>query len=280
MAQNSKYGGLTQDGKEQVQRWLGHAKNYVQQVLAPRCQSIMSEVCVGVNWSTGEAAVFPEVKGRGYPDRPGWMFGTTDILAILNTGELLIGDWKTGGSDGAKEQLLSLGCAFQKAMQIGNPRPLITSCLSVDDDGVWPVERPYTQEEVANHWDSMRFATEDIGKQTHGTPGIHCTQLYCPHLANCSAITSIVEDGATADGKAPDGGKLVPASRLARAVRLTDMPHSDEEAGHIMAMVTAAKRQCKYIDTMMREYVSNGGRCTTGQWEWLQTSTGFRWRKR
>lgn len=274
-------GANTLEGQEQVARWLGHAKDYIQQVLAPRCQSLQSEVCVGVNWVTGETEILPTVKDREYPDWPGWMFGTTDLLAILNTGELYVGDWKTGGTDGAKEQLLSLGVAFQRAMlgpEFGDHfRPLVTSCLSVQDHGVVPVETRVSPEEAQNHWDAMRFAWEDIGKQQAGVPGIHCSQLYCPHLAYCSAITRIVSDAATQDGQAPDSTPLVAPGRVMRDFRLTDKPRSQEEAGHVMALVTAANRQTKYLTNVLKDYARSGGRVVSGSWEWKEGAGGFRW---
>lgn len=264
---------LDVEGVAQVNRWLGHAKTYVQQVLAPRAEYIQTEVCIGVNWVTGEAEVFPDVKDRNYPERDGWMFGTADLVAKLWEGPLWVGDWKSGGTDGAKEQLLSLGVGFKKAL---GASALTICCLPVNDHGVWPDETQVTEEEAQNHWDSMRFAWEDI-PNAQPVRGIQCSQMYCPHLAYCSAITNIVSDVAAQDGKSPDDTRLVAPGRLIKDFRLTDRPGSQEEAGHVMAMVTAANRQTKYLTAVMKDYVKKGGRVTCGQYEWKEGSNGFRW---
>ncbi len=61
---------------------------------------------------------------------------------------------------------------------------------------------------------------------------------------------------------------------------LTDEPTCDEHAGYVGAMLAAAKRQMGYYDQALRKYVSNGGRVVSGDFEWKQTNSGFRWVKR
>ena len=279
--------GLNQDRSkwvcpDNVWNWYEHARIYVEQVLLPRCESYQTEVPVAVNWSTGDVRVLEGVVDREYPDLPGYQFGTADIVCVLKDGSLLIADWKTGGSDGATEQMLSLACGFQKCMtgtdgDQGNwYRPVKILCLQVNDDGVWPHEQSVTQEELNNHWDSMRFQWEDIGKRNDMVPGIHCTTLYCPHLGHCQAIGGVVS---MAGQQAPKGaGPLVPASALLRKV--TDTPVTDDEAGASMALVSAAKRQLKYAEEKMKDYVAKGGKVVCGSYEWSNGDNGHRWRKR
>lgn len=277
---------LTPTDQPDVNVWLDHAVRYLQTVLGPRCDTIQSEVAIGVNWITGEAEIQKGVKDRAYIRKPGWQYGTADLVCVLKAGELLIADWKTGGNDGATEQLLSLGAAFQKAMPGPHngptrdlkPRGLITLCLQVNEDGVWPHEKSWTNDQVQSHWDSMRFKWEDVvsGNTGEPKPGIHCTTLYCAHLAYCSAIQSSVLGLAESDS---EGGKLMAAGDLIRAHRVTDTPGSDEEAGFTMAILSAAKRQGKYMETRLKEYIKSGGSVIQGGYVWSDGSNGHRWRK-
>ena len=246
------------------------AIKYKSEVLSPRCETIQTEVCVGVNWSTGDAEIFPEVHDRNYPDRSGWQYGTADLVCRLKNGGLLIGDWKTGGTEGAKEQLLSLLYGFSIAMK--QTQPLIISCLLVNEDGVWPEEQNVSIGELSAHRDSMMFQWEAVGK-TGPVPGIHCTTLYCPHLAFCEAVTGLVVEAA----EGPKG--LLPAHQLAKKYRfqMTDTPGSDEEAGYVMERVSAAKRQVGYYTEAMKNYVKAGNSVRSGQFVWEDRGNGFRW---
>lgn len=262
---------------------LAHAREYVEQSLGPRCTSIMSEVAISINWSEGKAEILEGVTGRKYPKREGWQNGTADLVCLLETGELLIADWKTGGTDGATEQLLSLACGFQKVLMEPDsdgtsvPRKVLISCLKVDNQGVQAEERPASHEELANHWFAMEMVWGSREKTNEPIPGIHCTQLYCPHLAYCTAITGIVSETAKEDGMEPLGGQPLVQVRALSRKRMTGQPKDDYEAGHVMAQVTASRRQCKYYDTMMRQRIANGGRVISGNYEWRETNAGFRW---
>lgn len=247
----------------------------------------MSECPVAINWSKGTAEILEGVTGRQYPDKPGFQCGTSDLVIILKDGTLLIADWKTGGTDGATEQLYSLACGFQRAMpnDDGTYRKVRISCLKVTEEGVDPDERSVSDEELANHWVAMEIAWTQKDKKNAAVPGIHCTQLYCPHLAYCSAVTGLVEDAAaendeqlTNQGEQP----LLPPEALVRSkgkhtLKMTDKPRSDEEAGYVMSRVAAARRQQKYYESCMKEYIQHGGRVTAGNYEWRETGSGYRW---
>jgi hypothetical protein len=273
--------------EKNLQVLLQKATDYLQKSLLPRCDVVLSECPVAINWTDGKAELLEGVTGRQYPDKPGYQCGTSDLVCILKDGTLLIADWKTGGTDGATEQLLSLACGFHRCMLdgSGNPRPVRISCLKVTEDGVDPDERPVSPEQLANHWMAMEIAWTQKDKKNVPVPGIHCTQLYCPHLAYCSAVTGLVEDAAAEDDEQLIGRgqqPLVPAEALVRskgkhALKMTDNPRSDEEAGYVMSRVTAARRQQKYYESCMKEYVSKGGRVIAGNYEWRETGSGYRW---
>ncbi len=265
---------------------LKNAKQYFAQVLLPRCDVVMSEVAISINWSEQKAEILPEVKERNYPVRDGWQNGTADLVCILKDGTLLVADWKTGGSDGATEQLLSLACGFQLCLTLpvegvegpgtpGQVRSVRIAVLSVDNEGVWPVETAVTQEQLANHWLAMEMAWADRDGKNAPVPGIHCTQLYCPHLAYCTAVTGLVEEAASMDKES----NLIPVSALGKKFRMTDSPRSDEEAGYVMSRVAAARRQQKYYESCMKDYIQKGGRVIAGQHEWRETGNGYRWGK-
>ena len=268
------------------------SKKFFTEVLAPRCEVIMSEVAISINWSEHKAEILPDVKERNYPERDGWQNGTADLVCILKDGTLLVADWKTGGTDGATEQLLSLACGFSLCLTMvgeggsgqeivpAQPRSVRIACLKVTEEGVDPEERPVSAEQLDNHWLAMEMAWADRESKNAANPGIHYTQLYCPHLAYCNAVTGLVEDAAKIDEdrETKSGGEpLLPAASLVRKYRMTDKPRSDEEAGYVMSRVSAARRQQKYYESCMKEYIANGGRVTAGNYEWRETGNGFRW---
>lgn len=256
-----------------------HASRYLDQVIAPRCFSIKSEVCVGVNWRTGEAKIFWDVVERKYPSIQGWQFGTADLFCTMHDGSILIADWKTGGTEGAEEQLLSLATAFGLALGYNeNSAHIYTSCLQVSENGVWPHETDVT-DMLASHALAMELQTDELIKKGVKVPvsGIHCTTLYCPHLAYCGAITGIVCDSSELDRS---GQEPIPVSRLVSGMRMTDKPCSDQEAGYVMSRITAAKRQMKYWEECLKDYVTkHNGKVTAGSHEWGPGNNGWRWRK-
>ncbi len=250
-----------------------HAYNYMLDLNA-RCEYLRSELAFAVDWECRVATGLPSVANRNYPDIQGCQYGTADLVGRLKTGDLYVADWKTGGTDGAEEQLLSLACAARWAHRFTGP--VTISCLQVNEHGVWPKERSVSNEELDAHADAMRFQWEDIGKRNDPIPGVHCTTLYCPHLAYCSAITEAVVQSAetSQDRKAEE-----PLVNFQSGHRLTDKPASDAEAGHVISIAKAAKRQIDYWELAMKQYIKNGGRVTAGQYEWGPGGNGYRWRK-
>lgn len=253
---------------------VAHALNYLTD-LELRSTWVQSEVPVTVNWELGEAAILVGVVGRNYPKRAGWQNGTADLVCLLQDGSLYVGDWKTGGTDGAEEQLLSLACGLQRAIFPHTKPPVRIACIQVNEEAVWPHERLVPQAELDAHWDAMRFQWEDIGKPNDYVPGIHCTTLYCPHLGYCGAISAGVKQLAKeATAPTSSAGGPVPMTST-----YSDKPVSNQEAGETMATVSAAKRQIKYVEAGLKTYIQNGGRVTAGAYEWSDGGNGFRWRK-
>lgn len=239
--------------------------------LEPRCNRIRSEVYTAYNFTTDKSYQDPTVCNRGYPTEScfdGYIHGTADIVAELSNGKLLIADWKTGGGTGAPEQLMTLACSLSK------PTDQVTlAILYVSEKGVRPVVWDCSQEELAAHKERMRSQLDQVGKNTTPVQGIHCTQLYCGHLAYCPGPTLTVE----ASSEGPEG--LIPVSRLKRSYAIQEAPTSKEHAGYIMERVTAAKRQIDFYEKRIRKYVSDGGKCIAGDFEFSKGNDGFRWRK-
>lgn len=261
--------------------WMQVASQFLTDKVIPRFELVQSEVVVGVNWETGEAQHFHHVKDRDYPDMPGWMFGTMDLVCRAfgtteePSHELWVADWKTGGTDGAEEQLLSLLAATKKALESMGQEPITKAsicCLKVTDEGVWPKEREVSAEELDQHWLAMRLQWEQSQKECSPKPGIHCTAFYCKHLAYCPAIRDVVLQAAEQDG-------IIPIEVLLKK-KLNDQPLDNEEASGTIELVTAAKRQITYLTECMKEWVRNNGPIVSGTWTWGPGKDGFRWRKR
>ncbi len=267
----------------QVRNWLCKAEVFVSQI-RDNSEQLYSELCVGINWSTGEAVPLFDVQDRNYPNEPvwrGWQFGTADLVCIKNDGSLFVGDWKTGpqgGQTGAKEQLLSLGYGFREVFRDVNGchRPLTTSCLQVNEEGIWPHDEVISNETLNAHRDSMGFVTSDFesGVYSHETPGVHCTMFYCPHLAYCDSVLEFVT--ALATGPNSSGNPPVSRDDMNR-YNITDSPKSSEEAGFTQAMISAANRQTKYLTEANKQRFRRGDSVESGNWVWEDRGNGFRW---
>lgn len=264
--------------------WASVAIKWSQENLEPRCEQLYSEVFVATNFRTGEVFLDPEVVDRQYPEMPGFLPGTADLVAVLSDGRLLVADWKTGGGVGVREQLLTLayGLHLSPALRTvaGDVRPVVCAALYVgfSDDGktmVFPHEWEVSEQELVAHAKAMEFQLADVGVRTEHVQGSHCTQLYCPHLAYCDAVFADVVQAYTED----EVGKKLPVASPGQAP-LHDRFSTDDEAGLVMARVAAARRQLKYYEAAVREHVDNGGRAVEGDWEYKKTATGYRWVKR
>jgi hypothetical protein len=269
--------GLTASWKprwDEVGQWVNLAKEWSKKHLEPRCEHIFTEVYVGFNFSTGESHVDAAVRDRQYPKMPGFLPGTADLVCVLADGSLLVADWKTGGGTGADKQLLTLSLGLRDRLRTadGQLRPVRLCILYVGDDGVHPVEWAVSDDELLAHRFAMQFQLADVGVRKDAVPGIHCTQLYCPHLAYCPGISSTVEEAS----ESPEG--LLPAQSLVRRYSISEEPSSPAHAGAIMERVTAAKRQMDFYEKRVRSYCENGGRCTAGGFEFSKGRDGFRWR--
>ena len=259
----------------EVQGWVDLAVTWSKAHLEPRCQEVMSEVYVGFNFDTGESHSDVKVRDRQYPkDMPSFLPGTADLVCILGDGSLLVADWKTGGGTGADKQLMSLALGLRDVFRTadGKLRPVRLAILYATEQGVHPVEWECSDAELESHRQAMAFQLADVGVRTEPVPGIHCTQLYCNHLAYCPGIAATV-DGAA---EAPQG--LLPAASLVRRYDIQEAPSGAEHAGSIMERVTAAKRQMDFYEKRVRKYVLDGGHCIAGDFEYSQKADGFRWR--
>jgi len=245
-----------QDCSLQIANWLNMAKDWLL-VHSQAGWMIQSEVAFEVCIATGYATVIELPGPRQYPYRKGYAYGTADLI-LTKDDKVIVADWKTGGTDGAEAQLKSLGCAWVAFNNWDGEIELQT--WKVTDEGVWSISYEYDP----HHWQKMAKAYAGVGT-TSPVPGIHCTQLYCPHLAHCKAYDPAVLTVAKAEGK--------------KAVELTEHPTSDAAAGDVMSLVTALKRRAKYFENAMKAYAAKGGRVISGDYEFSQKRDGFRWRK-
>lgn len=259
--------------------WAIVAIMWSQKHLEPRCQEIHPEVYVAFNFDTGEVHSDVTVHDRKYPEKAGFLPGTADLVCLLLDGSILVADWKTGGGTGADKQLLTLALGLREVFKLpdGSRRRVRVAVLyagDTDDAQVHPHEWEVTDDELEAHRFAMQMQLADVGKRNQPVPGIHCTQLYCPHLAYCPGITATVETAA----ESPEG--LLPAQSLVRKYSISEAPTCDEHAGAIMERVTAAKRQLKFYEERIKSYCLEGGRCVTGDFEFSKKADGFRWRQK
>lgn len=260
-------------GDSQVLEWVNVAQTWSIGHLEPRCVKIRSEVYVATNFATGSVHTDNRVHDRKYPKKPGFLPGTADLVCVLADGGLLVADWKTGSGTGADKQLLSLAVGLQQTFKRpdGGLRPVTLMVLyagDTDDGCVHPVEWAVTDSDLQAHQHAMAGRLALINAATQPVVGIHCTQLYCPHLAYCKGVGEIMSDMAQ---------KSLPVVQNLHTI--TDQPISDEEAGYTMERIYAAKRQYEYLMSGIKKYIDGGGRAVSGEFEYKKTTTGFRWVK-
>lgn len=231
------------------------AWDYFNDVVLKLYDSVQTEVAFGYSFDTKEVVTY-DVVDRQYPD-DGLLHGTADIVGSTKDGRVYVADWKTGSTDGSHEQLMTLAALYNRLLGL---KGAVMSCISVffGDNGpvayadTWEA----TSEELESHLNMCAVAWYSRNDTNPPVPGIHCTKLYCPHLANCSAVTEkLLED----------------------TTKLNARPLDDLDAGATMAMVSAGKRKLSYYETAVRKYLNEGGRAISGEFEYKETKAGFRW---
>jgi hypothetical protein len=241
---------------------------------------IYSEYAMRINWELSKAEPLPLVKDRKYPKEDGWQNGSADLVIVFVDGSFIMADWKTGEADGAMEQLRSLATGFEyiASGRLKSGSSMI-ACLQVTEEGVRAHMEPFTQEDCERHVAAISEALKSAKTATHYEPGVHCTKLYCPHLAYCPEITEAVVSAAEVAENSNYAPDVLLEDVLARLP--TDKPKNDEQAGYTMAVIAAAKRQMKYVETGVKNYIKDGGHVTYSGYEWLDKGIGMghRWYK-
>lgn len=188
----------------EVNLWMKSAVTWLNTNMTKETvDNMWSECAISINWNTGEVIKL-DCKDRDYPDNPTYMNGTADLVAILKTGELYIADWKTGTTEGCEEQLMSLACGLRKLFLDpvdGEPRQVRLETLFVNEHGVWVTTYTPSPKELDAHWEKMKERWNKKDSVNDTIPGSHCTALYCPHLAYCTAITCAVREEAMRNDK-------------------------------------------------------------------------------
>lgn len=271
-------GAVELSGDADPDEWARVAMAWSKENLEPRCLNISPEVYVGSNFTDCIVHHDETVRNRAYPKgMDNYMHGTADLVCVLQDGSLLVADWKTGGGSGADKQLLSLAWGIRYMPQFlrgGVARDVRVSILYAGPHGVVSDERAVGDIELEEHRRLMSIKIGGMGVDTDPVTGIHCTQLYCPHLAYCPGVTETVDDLSEHEQS------LLRPEALLRKHSMTDNPISDEEAGYVMEKITAARRQMKYYEDCIRKYVTSGGKAVAGDYEFKSTNSGFRWVKR
>lgn len=260
------------DEKEQVKYMAAyqHATEWLD-ANVPNKKLMESEVSFELDWTNmAVRRVFPKTH-RDYPKRPNCMYGTADLVFTDSEGVVSVGDWKTGETDGAEQQLLTLlYChALHYSPSSGRYR---TYCLQANEFGVWVTVNEYNLEDLHNHIAKLKVAWDKRHTKHLPVFGMHCTKQYCPALAYCPKVAK--ETIAMADDAEP--GK---APSINGVEEVTDNPLTDHQAGYTMAVVAAARRRQKYLETGVKEFIKKGGKAVYGGYEWSEGNDGYRWRK-
>jgi hypothetical protein len=256
--------GLPYMVKPELQAKTKHACNYLDE-LKKRCQWVQTEVAMGINWKTGEVVGPFPAGNRDYPDDDIYFYGTADVLALLQGGSLLVADWKTGGAEGATEQLLSLGnMGLRLYKQVLGLR---IATLYVKDDGVISTEREAASGEIGQHYEDMANnlkSSRATAKPRLPVVGSHCTELYCPHLAYCPQTE---KDGIEAVSSAPEA---VPMTSWQEDV------YSNKEAGFKALRIAALDRALKYHKGKVKDWVAAGNKAEWDGYTYEDRGYGFR----
>lgn len=191
-----------------------------------------------------DVAIRLDVRERGYPEHPTFMFGTADLVAVnrsLRVGYL--GDWKTGDGSKALAQLKTLALMLARADGLES---VTVEALEVDPSGVRVAVREtldtFALAEVAVE---LADALARVPK-AEPQPGAHCRDLYCPMRAECPAGDVAV-------------AQLVPAEMLTR--RLSTEIRTPDDAAWALDVVRLVEAKCKAI----REAI--GRACPPGGWQ-------------
>lgn len=181
------------DANQVVSRMLRSTDTYIRESRGVIWEMLGTEVAVSVHVKHWGRAIL-DVTDRGYPDNPLLFCGTADLVGLDKHG-LWVADWKTGGTDTARDQMMSL------AAILAPPDHGATICtLSVREDGVYSWDEYLSRDELDDHLGRVMTAlTSPIGEPN---PGAHCVAMYCPYLYNCPATNRAIEEFA-GDDKAP-----------------------------------------------------------------------------
>ena len=172
-----------QDATEVMARMLRAAHKWISGTLGVSWEMLGTEVAVYLNLETGERGVV-DVRDRGYPDVPGTLYGTADIVGLNKYG-LFVADWKTGGSDTARDQMMSLA-----AMMAPSGHGATISTLSLRDDECNEWDEYVSEHELSDHLGRVRAAIGGVG----GDPvsGAKCVAMYCNYLYNCPSVAKSI----------------------------------------------------------------------------------------
>lgn len=185
------------DANQIVSRMLLAAREYLAGALDTRWSLLGTEVAVSLNLMTGERAIL-DVSDRGYPGEPDTLYGTADIVGLNKYG-LFIADWKSGVTDSARDQMMTLAAIIAPP---GEGATICTLALREERSGyaVSDWDEYVSAEELTEH---IARVSEAVSRgPTQPNPGAHCVAMYCPYLYNCQVTNRAIEEFA-GDDKAP-----------------------------------------------------------------------------
>lgn len=204
---------------------------------------LSAEVAFEWNPQAATACEVDTVGERGYPKKPGRIYGTADLVAVDDDGVGYIYDWKTGDASNAGPQLRFLALMLARTRFVSRVR---VAALEVRDGCV--------REVCVEELDELALASvaAELDEQLEAVataepnPGAHCGELYCPARATCPA------------GKAAMDG-LVPETALARKFDFTPAIRSAEHAAWMLDRCRLASAQIDAIKDAIKGWVPAEG---------------------
>lgn len=174
-----------QDANAIAARMLQHASKYVADRMGAVWCVLGTEIAMGYRLRDRERLLLGRVEDRAYPKESGVLWGTADIVGLNKYG-LWLADWKTGGTDTARDQLMTL------AGMLAPDGQAVTICtIKVTEDGCSDWDEYVSHHEIDSH---MKEISARLSSRTEPVQGAHCVALYCNYLYACPSTALALEE--------------------------------------------------------------------------------------
>lgn len=185
------------DADQVVVRMLLAADKYIRDSRGVSWDLLGTEVAVSYDIRTGHRIIL-DIVDREYPREGGFLRGTADIYGLNKFGAY-IADWKTGGTDSARDQMMTLAAIMAPP---GEGATICTLAFREEAGGAYKVnawDEYVSRHDLDEHLDVM--AKSLTAPPSEPRPGARCIVHYCPYLFACQATMKAVEEMYASDTK-------------------------------------------------------------------------------